>query len=118
MALVTTTEVLPDTDPDVAAIAAYFLALHDKPDGLQKLIEKYKSAPNTTARPWYKLTYRAIARLNNDSQVPVLERMFKNEVQESYNASEFYWTIRSMDGPQALKLRKHIRDTVGMSELQ
>ena len=31
---------------------------------------------------------------------------------------EFYWTIRFMTGPEVLKLRKEIRDQVGMAALR
>ena len=31
---------------------------------------------------------------------------------------EFYWTIRVMEGPNALRLRKRIRQEVGMDRLR
>jgi hypothetical protein len=31
---------------------------------------------------------------------------------------EFYWTIRSMHGPEILKLRKKIRDEIGIEQLR
>ena len=37
---------------------------------------------------------------------------------ESYYAQDFYWTIRGIKGPNVLKLRKQMRDELGMAELQ
>lgn len=38
--------------------------------------------------------------------------------QGSYYIRDFYWTIRVMDGPNVLRLRKQMRDEVGMANLQ
>jgi len=36
----------------------------------------------------------------------------------SYDVRNFYWSIRAMHGPEILKLRKRIRDEVGMEMLK
>jgi hypothetical protein len=62
------------------------------------------------------LAYRAIAALDDSSQVAVLR-----EIVGRLDASEmrdFYWTVRAMSGDEMLKLRKEIRDKVGMEKLQ
>lgn len=35
-----------------------------------------------------------------------------------YGLREFHWAIRAMSGDRVLKLRKRIRDEVGMENLQ
>ena len=62
------------------------------------------------------LVYRAIAALNDPHSVPVLAEIFKHR--EEIDVRDFYWTIRTMKGPEILALRKQIRDEVGMDHLQ
>jgi hypothetical protein len=67
---------------------------------------------------WTKMVYRAITRLDDDSQTPILEEIYKAIGKNTWQIHEFYWTIRAMHGPNILKLRKKIRDEVGMAQLQ
>ncbi len=62
------------------------------------------------------MVYRAIAALNDPHSVPVLAEIFKHR--EEIDVRDFYWTIRTMKGPEILALRKQIRDEVGMDHLQ
>jgi hypothetical protein len=51
----------------------------------------------------------------------VLEEIYKKlsaTRNGSYYMKSFYWTIRSMHGAEVLKLRKQIRDEVGMDNLR
>lgn len=34
------------------------------------------------------------------------------------DARAFYWTIRTMEGPEVLRLRKQMRDDLGMENLR
>jgi hypothetical protein len=63
-----------------------------------------------------RLVYRAIAALNDSSRVSVLVTIYGRL--DPWEASEFYWTIRIMSGRDVLRLRKKIRDEVGMSNLR
>ena len=79
--------------------------------GLPPLLAYWESQSSTiagTTRP--TLVYRAIATLDDDSQTPILEQMYKSFAKSQYEAKQFYWIIRVMHGPNILKLRKTIRD--------
>jgi hypothetical protein len=93
----------------------YFLALLGEPRGLPALIQYWREQ-HAADKSWQRLVYRAIAALNDDAQVPVLDEIYKNH--ERYEVREFYWSIRGMTGPQALELRKKIRKEVGMDYLR
>jgi hypothetical protein len=62
--------------------------------------------------------YRAITALNDDSLTPILAEIYHNMAGDNYSIKQFYWTIRGIKGEQILKLRKQIRDEVGMPQLQ
>jgi hypothetical protein len=117
---------LKDGDQETVALAGYLLALQERPEGLPPLLTYWRKQ-GRQAMPWKKLVYRAIAALNDISQSAALQQIYETM---STNAeavpgragggevSEFYWTIRNMTGPDVLKLRKKIRDDVGMEHLQ
>lgn len=104
-----------DPDPKTAAYAGYLLALLGEQDGLDSLI-RYWRAREEDDEKLYKLVYRAIAALNDSTRVPLLEEIYGRL--DQWTISEFYWTIRIMSGPEILRLRKRIRDEVGMSSLR
>ncbi|MGD0517897.1 MAG: HEAT repeat domain-containing protein [Thermoguttaceae bacterium] len=108
---------LADSDPEIAASAGYLLALMDQPDGMDALLKywNWKGQPKKY-NPWSRLVYRAIAVSDDPKYLPVLKEIYANL--EQYEVREFYWTIRSMTGPEILKFRKQIRDERGASELQ
>jgi HEAT repeat protein len=106
---------LADSDPEIAASAGYLLALMDQPDGMDALLKYWKGQPKKYNQ-WSRLAYRAIAVLDDPKYLPVLKEIYANL--EQYEVREFYWTIRSMTGPEILKFRKQIRDERGASELQ
>lgn len=108
---------LKDADPEVAACAGYLLALMDQRDGLDPLL-RYWRLHGADDASWTQSVYRAIAHLDDDGLVPVLEEIFNRFGKENYQVREFYWTIRNMTGPKILKLRKRIRSEVGMDRLQ
>ena len=105
---------LSDADADVAACAGYLLAVLGNVDGLTLLVEHWRTKGKS--EDWSRPLYRAIAALNDDGHTSVLEEI--NAKLDNWNRREFYWTIRSMDGPEARKLRKKIRDEVGMENLK
>ena len=83
------------------------------------------SAVATAARahdlrsPWSRLFYRAAARLDGDTHVPMLNEIFDNmKTDERWSLPELYWTLRPMKGPEILKLRKRMRTEVGMDNLK
>jgi len=103
--------------PKGMAYASYFRALFDEKADLKDLIDYYKQHPENTQTN--KLVYRAVAATNNDDLVGVVEKIFDfnlDDDDESEHA-DLYWTIRPMDGDNALKLRKRIRVKVGTGTL-
>ena len=62
----------------------------------------------------------AIAVLDDDSKVPVLDEIYRTTFNRgaSYGSDElheFYWTIRIMQGPNALRLRKQMHEDLGFN---
>jgi HEAT repeat protein len=104
-----------DPDPEIAVSAGYLLALLGEPDGMDVLL-KYWKEQSKTNNQWARLVYRAIAVSDDPKYLPVLKEIYANLQQ--YQLRDFYWTIRSMTGPEILKFRKQIRDERGASELQ
>jgi hypothetical protein len=107
---------LKSDDPRVRANAGYLLALLGEADGLETLL-LYWRAKERTDTEWQKLVYRAISALKDDSQVRIVEEIYRLD-KDRYTVRDLYWTIRSMEGPNALRLRKVIRDEVGMDSLR
>jgi hypothetical protein len=107
---------LNDADPKTAAAAGYLLALLEDSSGLEPLLRYWHQHADDDA--WRKLVYRAVAALNDDSKVSLLEEIYGAMKGSGYYLSDFYWTIRIMDGPRALKLRKQIRHEIGMANLR
>ena len=58
----------------------------------------------------------AIAARNDDADIRFLEELYE-KMTGQYQFRDFYWKIRIMSGPLALKLRKMIRDEVGVKTL-
>ncbi|MDB5174042.1 MAG: trxA 4 [Phycisphaerales bacterium] len=112
------TPFLQGADHQDAAYAGYLLCLMGNRDGLPPLLQQWREQQKQRSNQWDRLAYRAIAALDDDAQTPVLEQIYKGYNQQSYYVREFYWTIRGMHGPAVLKLRKTIRDEVGMQQLQ
>ena len=106
---------LGHAEPDVAACAGYLLVLLGDADGMAPLLRFWRQQ-RADYNEWTSLAYRAIAVADDPQYVPVLAEIYAKL--KEYEVSEFYWTIRSMSGPEILKLRKRIRDEVGMSRLQ
>lgn len=106
---------LQNADPKVAAYAGYLLALLGDPQGLDTLIAFWREhegrGESATA-----MVYRAIAALDDSRQLPLLEKIYQ-KLQE-YEVADFYWTIRSMTGPEIVQLRQRIRKQVGMDRLR
>ncbi len=106
-------------DAEIAAYACYFLTLLEQEGTgeLDRLIEHWQQAKASKAQ-WTKLVYRAMAARNDDSRSEILTKIFESLKTEEWEVREFYWTIRSMTGPNVLTLRKRIRDEVGMDALR
>jgi len=97
---------LADSDPKVVAHAAYLLTLFGDPAGLPPLLKYWRSSKEDRAA-LDKFVYRAIAALNDSSQIPVLREIYGRL--DKYEVDEFYWTIRIIDGPEILPFRKQVR---------
>jgi hypothetical protein len=77
---------------------------------------------------WIKRVYQSVARVGDDSRVPVLEQIYamqRNTEPEPeaftvplLDIKDLYWAIRGMDGPNARALRQRIRQDVGMPYLR
>jgi len=107
---------LNDSDPRIAAQAGYLLALLGAPEGLPPLLRYWREHKKERGDDTDRYLYRAIAALDDSAHVPVLQQIYHRLGE--YEVSEFYWTIRIMSGPEILKLRKQIRDEVGMDRLR
>lgn len=107
---------LKDPDPEVAGYAGYLMCILGDRRGLDPIIHAWQS--NRDDDTWRRLAYRAIAVINDDNLTPTLAEIYGTFQAREYNVRDFYWTIRIMTGPQVLKLRKRIRDEVGMGMLQ
>lgn len=108
---------LKDTDLANAANAGYLLCLMGERAGLDPLVAYWRSTERRGSEQT-TLVYRAVAALNDDSLVPILDEVYGTFEKRDYAIREFYWTIRPMNGPNVLKLRKKIRDDVGMDRLR
>jgi hypothetical protein len=108
---------LSDPDSDMAGYAGYLVALLGDHRGIDPLLKAARTH-GFDSDDWTKMVYRAITRLDDDSQTPILEEIYKAIGKNTWQIHEFYWTIRAMHGPNILKLRKKIRDEVGMAQLQ
>jgi HEAT repeat protein len=108
-------------EPRQRAQAGYLLCLMGEEQGLTPLID-YWNELGRKDEELTRMVYRSIAALNATAQVPLLTEIYRRlRGAESGNEREvaaFYWTIRAMTGPEALALRKRIRDDVGIEELQ
>jgi len=104
---------MDNTDPVVAAHAGYLMALLGEPEGLHPLLRLWREGDGEWKLDC--LVYRAIAMLNDPSQIQVLKEIYGRL--DGYQMKDFYWTIRIMSGPEVLKFRKQIRDEVGMDQL-
>jgi hypothetical protein len=107
---------LADTEQETAAYAGYLLALLGDRSGLDVLLAYWRNNPRE--QDVRRLVYRAAAALRADDMVPVLEQIYTGYEKQDYYVREFYWTIRLIGGEGALKLRKRIRDEVGMQQLR
>jgi HEAT repeat protein len=108
---------LADPDPATAAAAGYLLTLFGDAAGFDPLTHYWREyAPKDYA--WTRLVCRAIVALDDDARVRVLEEVYENLSAIGLDPKEFYWTIRALDGPRALRLRRVIRSEHGMENLR
>ena len=107
---------LKDPDPQVAASAGYLLALLGDPEGLPPLLRLWQQEGERQWGGSERLLYRAIAVLDDSSQLPALKKIYSQ--MQRYEVSQFYWTIRIMTGAEVLQFRKQIRDELGMTNLR
>src|SRR5260370_8913092 len=90
-------------DARVAAQAGYLLALLGRPEGLPPLLAWWRAkAANDPAT--MRLVYRAISRLDDALQVPLLREIYNrlNNDQNKEHLSEFYLTIPRLSLPEIL----------------
>ena len=104
-------------DEETAAYAGYLACLLGRPEGMQPLAKYWREKARDDEQ-WKQLLARAAAALGDDALTPLLQEVYSAYGKESYSVREFYWTIRSIKGPNILKLRKQIRDEVGMDRLR
>jgi len=101
------------------AYVTYFRSLFDEKTDLKPLLDYYNQ--HTDNEQTNRLVVRSIAATNNDDLVGFVEAIYdfnKDENDNDSDHADLYWTIRPMDGENALDLRKRIRDTEGTSSLQ
>jgi HEAT repeat protein len=109
---------LRDPNANIAGLAGYLLALLHDPAGLDALIRAWRAQP-AEHDTWAPLVYGAVATLHDDNKVPLLEEIYRNYIRNEliYQVPQLYWTIRVMDGPRALRLRKQMRSELGAAAL-
>jgi HEAT repeat protein len=107
---------LRDKDPQAAACAGYLLALLQADDGLDTLLDYWRNRAGKDD-DWTQLVYRAVAALGDDHRVPILEQIYRRWDVNNPLLGDFYWTIRGLDGPNALRLRRQMRQEIGMAKL-
>jgi hypothetical protein len=112
---------ISSSDRELAASAAYVLARLGDGRGMDLLIARWREAgsSNGNNETWDRLVYRAIAGVDDPRFVPVLAEIYTaTREHDPHTLRDFYWTIRSMHGPEILALRKRMRDEVGMDNLR
>lgn len=114
---------LLDSDNEtVSLLARYVLAVLGEPVDVGPLIARWRKegSPRYGSLRWDRPVFEALAERNRAADVPVLEEIYEF-LRKEYDTDavrEFYWTIRTMTGPEVLALRKRIRAEVGMEALQ
>jgi HEAT repeat protein/thioredoxin-like negative regulator of GroEL len=108
---------LKDPELENVAYASYLLCLLGQQQGTDTVVHWWQG--HRDDETWRRLAYRAIALTGDDGRTPVLEEIYATyDKRNGYEVRDFYWTIRVMKGPQVLKLRKRIRDEIGMAQLR
>ena len=113
---------LTDENEGIAAYAGYFAVLLGDAAGMEPLLKYWQKIKGKginredSEETITILVYRAIGVLDDPQYIPVLQEIY-GKMQE-YEVRDFYWSIRTMTGPEILSLRKEIRDTHGMANLQ
>ncbi len=106
---------LKSKSAEVSTFAAFLLVALKDQSAWIPLFSRWNSAPASEKHTNVDLVYSAIALLNRDDLVSILEDIWEDR--ETYHLQNypqpFYWTIRAMDGPRALALRKRIRTEAG-----
>jgi hypothetical protein len=108
---------LADADPALAAFAGYLLTQLGEAEGLDPLLRQWSTA-GATSNVWTPLVYHALAALDDSTHVDLLVQIYEGTEHNAVDVRDFYWAIRSMSGPEVLRLRKRIRDEVGMDQLR
>ncbi len=115
-------QLLTDPDPMTNAAAAYLLALLGDDSGLIFLVRYWRETARDE-RDWSWLVVMAIACLDDDSLIPIVEEVYRemapkeSDRRRPQEIQDLYWIIRPMGGPNALRLRKTIRSDVGLDAL-
>ncbi|MEN6451702.1 MAG: HEAT repeat domain-containing protein [Thermoguttaceae bacterium] len=105
---------MKDKDAETAANAGYLAVLLGRNDGMAPLLRYWQAGPERRdSSEWARAVYRAIAVTDDPQYIPVL-REIRAKLQ-TYEMSEFYWTIRIMSGEEILKFRKEVRDAMKQS---
>jgi HEAT repeat protein/thiol-disulfide isomerase/thioredoxin len=115
---------LKAADPELAALAGFALTLGGERTGLEPLLSYWRQQ-RANNRKWDQRVYQAVAQLDDDSQIPILEKIYAgarsggpSNNTETSTIKDLYWAIRGMDGPNARRLRAQIRGEVGMPFLR
>ncbi|MCL2349326.1 MAG: HEAT repeat domain-containing protein, partial [Planctomycetaceae bacterium] len=107
---------IDDDNEEIAAYSGYLAVLLGDSSGMEPLLKYWRKIGVESDASIRVLVSRAIASLDDPQYIPVLREIY--DQLRDYNVRDFYWTIRSMTGPEILKLRKEIRDKYGMETLR
>lgn len=95
-------------DAEVRMRAAYLLCLLQEKSALEILEKELNGEERMRGSREQRMLYRAIAALNDESRVPTLQSIYKTIKDDTYEATEFYWTIQSMTGTQITQLQQRV----------
>jgi thiol-disulfide isomerase/thioredoxin len=105
----------PDLENDARALAEYYRVLLGERSDLANLRAWSLQLKNDAGVD--RLLYQTISLLNEVKFVGELERIYEGHKEDITFCSSMYWSIRLMKGPEILKLRKRMRDELGVQNL-
>jgi HEAT repeat protein len=102
---------LKDPDEEVAAYAGYLLAMTGDREGVAPVIRYWREREKRWSL-WQRLAYRSVAAVGDDSMTPLLEEIYGSFDANDYSKREFYWTVKSLKGANAMKFIERIKGDV------
>jgi hypothetical protein len=104
---------LSDSDKELVLGAAYLLALRADSSGLPLLVNAWREVSYDSFLT--KAVAQAVSAIGDDENVKYVREIYTSleSDQKEYRGPDLYWAIRRMTGPQAVELRKKMREEIG-----